>query len=124
MADAIVAQREQGSLIVGVCGRTKLEQPATHEQLRTSSFGERHPLSVGLIDEAHVVRALVIGVANDPGVAAVAPLLVHVAVALEDLDLDAATSERPGCGETHRPATDDNDPPPRPTAHSRPSAKP
>src|SRR5690606_9076886 len=118
VGDLVLAQGSARGRERGLVSGTELEQAAADQQPGAAALGQRRPLAIGSADQIDVVRALVVGVTNDPRVPAVAAVAVDVTEALEHLDRAAAPRQRPGCGQAHGPAADDRD------LHSYPSAKP
>jgi hypothetical protein len=87
---------------MGKTGRGQLEPATSHQNLLSGRGFQFLPEMIRTADEWNVLRGLGIGVADDSRFATVAPLVVDMVKLLENQGFQAAFTERPGGGRSHR----------------------
>src|SRR5215212_2057274 len=94
---------------MGKTGRGQFEPAASHQNLLSDRGFQFLPEMIRTADEWNVLRGLGIGVADDSRFATVAPLVVDMVKLLENQGFQAAFTECPGCGRSHRSSAKHDD---------------
>jgi len=94
---------------MGETGCGKLEPAAPHKNLFSARGLQLLPELIRTADERNVLRRLGVGMADDPRLTTMAPLIVDVVKLLEDQSFQAAFAKCPSGGRSHRSSAKDDD---------------